>query len=308
LNTTRKWPVRCAWWIANSCFHAWMGPARSEPQDTDAPVCAATTPWSGTCTVIDLATCLPLDQEQLPVPADWDRRWTLSWRAADGTVSGPVRTGGAVPIHLMQPVRGFSWATGQRHRPGLQFMVSTGRHHGFESLAEQRLLLVLDFAGQVRLVLGQPVRLRFTAGSRTHEHVPDVLAVTRNATWLFDVRPADRVRPKDVLGFAATARLAVELGWRYTVVTGWRPHVLQGVEALSAQRRPLHDPLGVQQQLLQVTRPQPFGELAASSSMPAVARAHLLHLLWRRRLEIDLRKPVGDATLVRPTPTSGSLP
>jgi hypothetical protein len=50
-----------------------------------------------------------------------------------------------VPDGQVEPVRRFGWRTGQRHRPGLQFLVSTGRHHGFESLAEQRLLLALDF-------------------------------------------------------------------------------------------------------------------------------------------------------------------
>jgi hypothetical protein len=29
----------------------------------------------------------------------------------------------------------------------LQYLVGTGRHHGFESLAEPRLLLSLDFLG-----------------------------------------------------------------------------------------------------------------------------------------------------------------
>ncbi len=44
------------------------------------------------------------------------------------------------------PMRWFSWRWAQRHRPNLQFLVSTGRHHGAESLEEARLLLVLDFA------------------------------------------------------------------------------------------------------------------------------------------------------------------
>jgi len=42
------------------------------------------------------------------------------------------------------PVHRFSWRTGQRHRPGLQYLASTGRHHGFESLAEQKALLALN--------------------------------------------------------------------------------------------------------------------------------------------------------------------
>jgi hypothetical protein len=52
---------------------------------------------------------------------------------------GKVLAGGC------QPWRHFGWRTRQRHRPGLQFLVSTGRHHGFESLEEQRFLLALDF-------------------------------------------------------------------------------------------------------------------------------------------------------------------
>jgi hypothetical protein len=64
-------------------------------------------------------------------------------------------------------------AAAQRHRPGLQFMVSTGRHHGFESLEEARVLLALDFAGDVTDVVSQPLKLRFgtsaehTAAGRT---------------------------------------------------------------------------------------------------------------------------------------------
>ncbi|MFC5831860.1 hypothetical protein [Nonomuraea insulae] len=108
-----------------------------------------------------------------------------------------------MPVLECVPVRRFSWRASQRHRPGLEFMVSTvstGRLHGFESLEEQRLLLALDFAGSVAEVLPQPFRLRFEAGDGFREHVPDFLAVLRDGSgWLFDVRPAalirDRIKP-----------------------------------------------------------------------------------------------------------------
>lgn len=44
-------------------------------------------------------------------------------------------------------------------------MVSTGRHHSFESLEEQRLLLALDFVTVVE-ALPQPFRLSFGGWSR----------------------------------------------------------------------------------------------------------------------------------------------
>lgn len=181
-------------------------------------------------------------------------------------------------------------------------MVSTGRLHGFESLEERSLLLALDFTGSAVEILPQPFRLRFeTAAGESSGHIPDFLAVFRDGSrWLFDVRPADLVKEKDATCFAAAAEAALEAGWRYSVVAGWRPHVLTGIDALSAQRRDLEDRLGLQDCLLQVVSagPAAFGDLAAAAPLPAVARAHALHLLWRRRLGTDLSRPLGDRSLV----------
>src|ERR1700689_2272719 len=96
-----------------------------------------------------------------------------------------------------QPWRHFTWRTGQRHRPGLQFLVSTGRHHGFESLEEQRFLLALDFAGGAVDVVSQPFRLRAETAGGWREHVPDFLAVTAGGVLLADVRPRSLVRDDD---------------------------------------------------------------------------------------------------------------
>src|SRR6266852_732959 len=102
----------------------------------------------------------------------------------------------------------------ERDRPGLQFMVSTGRVHGFESLEEQSLLLALDFTGAVEDVLPQPFTLRFgTAGGGFREHVPDFLAVFRDGSrWLFDVG-----RP----GACAAPAVAPAAGDR-PVLSAWR--------------------------------------------------------------------------------------
>ncbi|MFL4909482.1 hypothetical protein ACJ6WF_41455 [Streptomyces sp. MMS24-I2-30] len=34
------------------------------------------------------------------------------------------------------------------------------------------------------------------------------------------------------------------------------------------------------------------------TSLPVVARAHATHLLWHRRLAVDLGRPLGDSSLV----------
>jgi hypothetical protein len=242
------------------------------------------------------------ERARLGLGPGWPRRWTATWRVSGGDVVSAVRDLESVPVAGCEPVRRFSWRRGQRHGPGLQFMVSTGRLHGFESLEERSLLLALDFTGTVDEVLPQPFLLRFgTAAGEFREHVPDFLVLFRDGSrWLFDVRPARLVREDDAMCFAAAAEASLEAGWRYSAVGGWRPNVLTGIDALSAQRRDLEDRLGLQDRLLQVASagPASFGDLAAATPLPAVARAHALHLLWHRRLGTDLSCPVGDASLV----------
>jgi len=38
-----------------------------------------------------------------------------------------------------------------------------------------------------------------------------------------------------------------------------------------------------------------LGDLVADTRLPAVARAHAAHLLWHRRLAVDLGRPLGDS-------------
>jgi hypothetical protein len=239
---------------------------------------------------------------RLELGAGWTRRWTATWQVSGVDEVSLVRDLGPVPVAGSEPVRRFSWGRRQRHRPGLQFMVSTGRLHGFESLEEQSLLLALDFTGTAEDVLPQPFTLRFgIPGGGFREHVPDFLVVSGDGSrWLFDVRPARLVKDDDATCFAAAAEAALEAGWRYSVVGGWRPNVLTGVDALSAQRRDLDDRLGLQGRLLDAVLPGPaaFGDLVGAVPLPAVARAHALHLLWRRRLGTDLSRPLGDASPV----------
>jgi hypothetical protein len=166
----------------------------------------------------------------------------------------------------------------------------------------------LDFAGEVVDVLSQPFRLRFAAADGWRQHIPDFLVIDRGARWLLDVRPADRIRPEDLVRFAAAREAALAAGWRYGVVAGWRPHVLTTLDTLASQRRPLADPLGTQPELLEgaARGPLPFAELVATTSYPAVARAHALHLIWHRRLHIDLARPLGDRTPVWPVQAGGN--
>lgn len=257
---------------------------------------------SDSCCLTDLAQmCAVTDDDRrgLVLTTGWSSRWVTTWKVAGREVACPVAGMGGFPVPGCEPVRHFTWRTDQGHRPGLQSMTATGRLHGFESHAEQRLLLALDFLG-AREVVSQPHRMRFESAAGPREHTPDFLAVTGKGTWLLDVRPADRIEAADRVKFAASAEAALACGWRYGVVGGWRPHVMTTLDTLSAQRRPLSDPLGMTGALLAAAAGGPvrFADLVAATCYPAVARAFAIHLIWRRVLIIDLAEPFGDRSLV----------
>jgi hypothetical protein len=184
---------------------------------------------SPSCGMTDLADAYEIPEaarRALACGEGWEGRWEAGWRR-DGAVScGRVSDLGEVLAGGCRPWRHFTWRAGQRHRPGLQFLVSTGRHHGFESLEEQRFLLALDFCG-VNDVMPQPFRLRAETTAGWREHIPDFLAVTGSGVLLVDVRPRELVRDDDLVLFAAAAEAALAAGWRYAVVCGWRPHVAE---------------------------------------------------------------------------------
>lgn len=199
------------------------------------------------------------------------------------------------------PVRRFSWRPGQRRRPGLGYSTSTGRLHGFESLAERRPLLVLDSVPGTREVLSQPFTLRFTVAGRRMEHVPDFAVFHDDGLLVVDARPGGRGE-RDAVKFAATARAASAAGWSYVLVAGWHPRAVEVLEALAGRRRPMQDPFGLQDRLLAAAKAGPtrLGQLAATTGVPAVARTHLLHLIWHRRLAVDLDHALNDASWVHP--------
>ncbi|MEU9302325.1 TnsA-like heteromeric transposase endonuclease subunit [Streptomyces sp. NPDC048269] len=277
-----------------------MKPSACAPENEYRPV------WSHSCSLRDLVAPYTIDPaavESLDAGPGWPRRWTARWKTEKADVICPVQELASVPAVASVPVRGFTWRAGQRHRPGLQYLLATGRMHGFESLAERNLLLALDFVGGWTEVLSQPFRLKFTTkDGRSQDHTPDFLVLLHETALLIDVRPTHLIKDKDLVKFAATDRAAVAVGWRYLVASGWRRQVLTGLDALSARRRPMSDRLGFQTELLEAARERPrrFGELVEETSLPAVARAHAVHLLWHGRLAMDLSLPLDDAAWIYP--------
>ncbi|WET81612.1 hypothetical protein P3102_10540 [Amycolatopsis sp. QT-25] len=89
------------------------------------------TRWSHSCSWTDLAMAESVfvdARNQLAPDTDSSRRWTAAGRFVGGEVVVPARDLNTLSIARREPVRRFSWSRDQKHRPGLEFLVSTGRH------------------------------------------------------------------------------------------------------------------------------------------------------------------------------------
>ncbi|MFI2437097.1 TnsA-like heteromeric transposase endonuclease subunit [Streptomyces sp. NPDC018693] len=253
-----------------------------------------------------MSTDVDAGRSGLDLRDGWTRRWAVSWRADGDDASCAVQDLVQEPVLTSDPMRHFTWRRDQRHRPGLQFLTSTGRHHGAESLQESRVLLAPDFAGDVVDVVSQPLKISFGTSGKRRSHTPDYLAVTRHDVWLIDVRPEPLIREKDWESFAAAAEVAVACGWHYAVAARWREHTFAGLDAMASRRRLRSDPLGLRPVLLAAAAGgRRFGELAAATGCEPVARAHLLHLLWSRQLGVDLTGPLQERWVVMPAGETG---
>lgn len=224
------------------------------------------------------------------------------WQTGKSEVIVPVKDLSAGPAMASVPVRRFSWRTGQRHRPGLECLVTTGGQHGFEGLAERWLLLVLGLCRRVGrgVVPAVPSAVLLLVGQGlARSGLPRARS---GASWPVDVRPGGLISEEEEVRFATTAQVAAAACRRYTVVAGRSGQVPAGIDALSVRRRPMTDPLRLERQLPAAVGRRPWRLVRRGDQAhdPAVARTHPVHRLRHRRTTVDLALPSGDATWVCP--------
>lgn len=231
----------------------------------------------------------------------WVDRWTVTRKdAALGDLTSTVARTGTTLFDAAESVRRMTNRYSQPNRTGIAYMSSTGRHHAFESLTERAVLRLIDF-GDPWDVVTQPFWLRWHDGLRRRKHVPDFLVRGREGTTVVNVRPADLVDPEAEEQFAAMTAVTHRLGWRHVVVTGFVTPQATTVDTLAVARIKPHDPFGLGVELLQALAqaPAPFGRLVAGTRAPALARAVLLGMLWRREAAVNLAVRLSDTSLVR---------
>jgi len=77
--------------------------------------------------------------------------------------------------------------------------------------------MLLDFDPLMTGFASQPFWLFWTQGRRDRSHAPDFFFARRadGTGVVVDVRPDDRIEPRDAEAFAATEQACTQVGWLY---------------------------------------------------------------------------------------------
>jgi len=218
----------------------------------------------------------------------------VQWRSPDRA----VRTARVSPELLREqlwetePIRRGAQYQNRLNQHGLYYWPRTGRHVWYESALELACMVELDHQGDAVQVAAQPFRLLFRRGAQAIYHDPDFFAVHGSGDQVvYDVKPARRVVDAQAQ-FAETARVCEQVGWRHEVLSETGPTRTTNLAFLRASRLPrCHPPSEVFVRLLDLFEAgRCLGEGAAMLNRrhPALVMPYIKHLIWHRRLLVDL--------------------
>ncbi|ORA21256.1 TnsA-like heteromeric transposase endonuclease subunit [Mycobacterium aquaticum] len=223
----------------------------------------------------------------------------VEFDAREGRLRLPLSRCASFSFELQcAPVRGFPSYRGQRSFPGLWWFATTQSHVGHESWLERDQLMALDADPDVVGVVSQPFWFYWADGIR---HVPDYFARRRDGSVLIvDVRADDRISPGDRQKFDRSAAVCESVGWEYRRVGVLDSVLRANLRWLSGYRHPRVLRPALAGDLLEVfVRARPLMSGVVAVGAPPVVLPVLFHLLWHRRLEVDLAAALlSDDTVV----------
>ncbi|MFD6161479.1 TnsA-like heteromeric transposase endonuclease subunit [Nocardia sp. NPDC060256] len=207
-----------------------------------------------------------------------------------GEVRRPLAEVADVAFERVAPIRSIPSYQGQRNNPGFYWSASVGAHVEFESWLERDEAMALDFDVEMVGYAAQPFWLLWTEGSQRRSHAPDFFARWADGgAVVIDCRPAQRIKPRDEVAFAATAQACAEAGWRYRLVHGHDPIWLGNVRWLAGYRHPRYRVGPVAAALREAFgEPRPLIEGVRSVGDPIAVLPVLFHLVWCAELAVDL--------------------
>jgi hypothetical protein len=151
--------------------------------------------------------------------------------------------------------------------------------------------MLLDFDPEVTAIASQPFWLHWRDGSgRSRRHAPDLFArMTDGSAVVIDVRPDDRIEPRDAEAFDATRQAGELAGWGFRRAGVPDPVWTANIAWLARYRHQRCSSQDVARLLLEVfAEPGPLMAGAAAAGDPMAILPVLFHLMWRHVLTADL--------------------
>jgi hypothetical protein len=103
------------------------------------------------------------------------------------------------------PLRSFPSFKRQKNFTGLYYAATMDAHVGFESWLERDVAMTLDFDSRVVAFSSQPFWLSWLEDGAQRQHAPDFFArLVDGAGAVIDVRPDNRIKPRDARAFAVS--------------------------------------------------------------------------------------------------------
>lgn len=223
---------------------------------------------------------------------------TVSFRTESGVTedeSWPLVD--SATLSTTVPWRTFRWYHGQRHYSGFYWSATMRDHVIYESRLELSRLIFADFDRSVQRILAQPFLLKAGIGGMIRKHIPDYFLVADHGPVVVDVKPGHLLARPMAFTFEWTRRLVEARGWRYEIWSEPRSPELENLRFLAGCRRPWwFDTRLLDQVRAAEVEGRTLGEVADGlrGCDPAVARAAVLHLIWRGELGTDLSTPLSD--------------
>ena len=241
--------------------------------------------------------------EPAPAPALALGDVQVAYRDETGAArSGPLKVVWKARFERVPPVRAFGSFKGQRHFSGAWWLATTGEHVGFESWVERDRVMLLDFDPDIVGVSSQPFWLSWQdRDGATVRHAPDYFVRGRDGSVLVvDVRPDERVRPRDEAVFSATAQVCAAVGWDYQRVGCVDPVLAANLRWLSGYRHPRCSNASCAERILEaVSGPVTLAQAADRAGDRLAALPSLFHLLWTGAVAVDVASgPLSLASII----------
>ncbi len=203
---------------------------------------------------------------------------------------GPLGELWSTRFERAAPVRSFPSFRGQASFSGLYYTATMDAHVGFESWLERDVAMMLDFDPEVVAFSSQPFWLAWVQDGRQRRPAPDYFARLADGTGVvIDVRPDDRIEPRDAEAFAATERACREAGWMFRRTAGPGVVLAANVRWLAGYRHRRCFRGGIAGVLTGMfAEPRPLMGGAREAGDPVAVLPVLYHLLWKQVLVTDV--------------------